>query len=1223
MKIIAGQRCFCRCTAWLALFFWLFMVALLSACSSGGGGDEPAADGDDDSVADTVAPTAVLSVTDAAGVPLSNGRIAYGDDFILSGEGSTDAGGGSVVSYRWTAATAPVGPFANGGTVTSANDRLTVDASTTPVPEGDQIYRLVVEDDSGNLSTPEEVQVTVFAPNEPPLAVMTLSRVSGFAPLTVNFDGSGSSDSDGTIVSYAWDFGDGSVASTEAVTHTYITPGSYSVGLTVTDDGAAVGGVDPRPQVEVLAAPVVTITPATASVDPGGTQQFSASVTGTSNGAVSWHLVDSGCGTLDADGLFSAGSPASSCSNTVQAVSLADNRVSAMATVSVATCTNATFSVNETSDVADINPGDKICDDGNGRCTLRAAVDEANACRGANTINLPAGTYLLRLGQLTITDELAINGAGAAATIIDGNDADRIFGVAPNLAAVALSDLTLANGLVSNRGPALYLGGNTPMRVERTVIRDNVADYWGCAVNLAQNAELVLIDSSILRNRCDGTNPGGSAIMMDAGVDLTIRASTIAYNGPAGGGNGVIMEWSHGENPISVSIENSTIVGNQGTAIKATNWVTVDIKNSTITNNDEGIRVESGHGGASIVNIGNSILYANARNCFINSGTLASTGHNIDSRSSCGFTATGDQTNTDPKLGALVDNGGATQTRGLLAGSPALNAADNGDCLVSDQTGSLRDDGQCDIGAYEGEVAQVSCIGSPLLVTSTLDAVDANMGDGVCDDGNGNCTLRAAVQEANACIGHDVIDLAAGIYLLTQGGSGEDAAASGDVDISDNLEIRGAGSGSTSVEGGALGDRLFQVLNEATTSFDGLTLKGVDIVSGVAGGAIWSSGDLRISNVVLSGNRAGNGAAIYAANGSSVSVTDSILSFNDGLGSGAAIYVDMNTSLDISGSTLTANTLPYEYGHRGAAVFAGRGARVTINATTIDNNAAGYAQSLWASGGVTLNLTDSTVSNSSTATVGVMGEKDATINIVRSTISGNKGGGVRMQDFESTLTLIDSTVRDNEVHGLGSFRADGAGASIVGLFTISGSTFSGNRIVNGGFGGTGDGAGLYMEGRGTITNSTFSGNVNGGQYGRGGAIAGSGDLTVANATFVNNFTSTGEGDNINFSGLLTLGHSIFADGDCVVGSLVSNEINIDRGSRCASAHDMINTSAKLGPLADNGGPTLTHAPGVGSPAIDGGSESNCPATDQRGFRRPRDGNVDGYSACDIGAVEVQ
>ena len=70
------------------------------------------------------------------------------------------------------------------------------------------------------------------------------------------------------------------------------------------------------------------------------------------------------------------------------------------------------------------------------------------------------------------------------------------------------------------------------------------------------------------------------------------------------------------------------------------------------------------------------------------------------------------------------------------------------------------------------------------------------------------------------------------------------------------------------------------------------------------------------------------------------------------------------------------------------------------------------------------------------------------------------------------------------------------------------------------------------------------------------------------------------------------------------------------------ATDQILTAPLLGLLSDNGGPTLSHLPLVGSPAIDMGDPISCPATDQRGFSRPRDGDANGSVICDAGAIEV-
>ena len=86
------------------------------------------------------------------------------------------------------------------------------------------------------------------------------------------------------------------------------------------------------------------------------------------------------------------------------------------------------------------------------------------------------------------------------------------------------------------------------------------------------------------------------------------------------------------------------------------------------------------------------------------------------------------------------------------------------------------------------------------VVDTSVDAVDATPGDGLCATTVGACALRAAVQEANALGGPDAIVLPAGTYLLTLAGPGEDAGAAGDLDVREALAIDGAGSATTVID---------------------------------------------------------------------------------------------------------------------------------------------------------------------------------------------------------------------------------------------------------------------------------------------------------------------------------------------------------------------------------------------------------------------------------------
>ncbi|NIO68304.1 MAG: hypothetical protein GTN71_04430, partial [Anaerolineae bacterium] len=109
------------------------------------------------------------------------------------------------------------------------------------------------------------------------------------------------------------------------------------------------------------------------------------------------------------------------------------------------------------------------------------------------------------------------------------------------------------------------------------------------------------------------------------------------------------------------------------------------------------------------------VAYNGTANC---SGGLTSNGYNLDSGNTCGFSATGDQQNTDPLLGPLADNGGDTLTHALLGGSPAI---DKGTCvagITTDQRGVTRPQGDdCDMGAYE-YVQEGEAVYLPLIMRS-------------------------------------------------------------------------------------------------------------------------------------------------------------------------------------------------------------------------------------------------------------------------------------------------------------------------------------------------------------------------------------------------------------------------------------------------------------------------------------------------------------------------
>lgn len=151
-------------------------------------------------------------------------------------------------------------------------------------------------------------------------------------------------------------------------------------------------------------------------------------------------------------------------------------------------------------------------------------------------------------------------------------------------------------------------------------------------------------------------------------------------------------------------------------------------------------------------------------------------------------------------------------------------------------------------------------------VDTPVDARDTNAGDGQCETAANECSLRAAIEESNALFGPDRINLPSGTYALSFGGTNDDVAARGDLDILDDLEIRGAGRDTTVVDG--LGDdRVFQVPSAALDTvarLSDITIRGgfVGSSSGVTGGGIDSHGRLTLARCVVADNTAIIGAGV-------------------------------------------------------------------------------------------------------------------------------------------------------------------------------------------------------------------------------------------------------------------------------------------------------------------------------------------------------------------------
>lgn len=259
--------------------------------------------------------------------------------------------------------------------------------------------------------------------------------------------------------------------------------------------------------------------------------------------------------------------------------------------------------------------------------------------------------------------------------------------------------------------------------------------------------------------------------------------------------------------------------------------------------------------------------------------------------------------------------------------------------------------------------------------------------------------------------------------------------------------------------------------------------------------------------------------------------------------------------------------------------------------------------------------------------------------------AGAEGGGVYSA---GPLTIRESVIRDNRANVLGgtvSGYASGGGVIAYGAVTIDRSTINGNMAEAVGEGGNHAGAlggGLYAVGPAIVDRSTISGNtvLSSGSLtteARGGGLRAK-ELTLTSSTVTGNSLlsiGTNTGANIHLSGASLIRNTIVAnpigagESCSTEGAMLgSGGFNLDEDGSCGfgEGSDVAGVDPLLGPLADNGGTTPTHALFAGSIAVDRGNSFGATA-DQRGLSRPSDfttiSNTEGGDGSDIGAFELQ
>ena len=475
--------------------------------------------------------------------------------------------------------------------------------------------------------------------------------------------------------------------------------------------------------------------------------------------------------------------------------------------------------------------------------------------------------------------------------------------------------------------------------------------------------------------------------------------------------------------------------------------------------------------------------------------------------------------------------------------------------------------------------------------------------------GTGGCfpTITAAVSVA-----------AAGDTILVAGGSPYFERLT----IDKSLNLIGEGAASTIIDGAEIG-QVIRITFAVTVTLTGLTIRhgqsGPGYLADQSGGGIHNElARLTLNNVVVSNNQTGGGAGCCGGNGGGISNDQGNLTLNHTIVSG-----------NITGTPLGDNS-PNSSGGSGGdggGIYNFRG-RVTLNDSTVSGNVTGagafgnFSGGHGGFGGGIATNQGTLILNRTTIRANVTGNGSN-----GGTHDGNGGAGGGIYDFlASPLTLNDSTISDNQTGtgatGGGTNGASGSGAGLYidgspafnRVITIGNSTISGNLTGHGQFGNDGgDGGGIFDSRTNTVSliNVTLAYNsVDADQI--GGAIANNGGTVyVKNSLLAHNHNAFGVDNITDCSGtVISLGNNVMMEPDCTMLP----------GATGTPTDQFYVRGTLLAPLADNGGPTFTHALTLGSIAIDAADNVACSPTDQRGFPRPVFGGM--ALACDVGAFEL-
>lgn len=939
----------------------------------------------------------------------------------------------------------------------------------------------------------------------------------------------------------------------------------------------------------------ISITPATASVGAGGTQQFTAAVTNTTNIAVTWTASGGTISGTDATVMWTA--PVASGSYTVTATSVADASRTAVATVTVTpvqivvtpgaselwrgepiTMTAAVTGTENTGLTWTASCGTIS---GNGLSVTYTAPESVTPCTVTarstvdNTKFATATTMVRsawRVASLTDTDDGActymhcsLREAITVANAQPNVDTIRIVNstagtITLNSALPAVSNplhiigpgvnlLTVnANGSVASPRRGFLFGGNWTGSLRGLTVRGGVYAE-GAGVALDNGVNMTLADVRVVDNEAINGHGGGMSVVTNSHAQLVrvvIDSNRTSGTNQPGGGmtitNGAVVTMSGG------SVSDNTVNNGWGGGIRV---LSASLVLDTVTVRRNRVLDGSGQGGG--------ILAEGV--------TTSLTLHGSTIQQNTGLTDGGGiialNTAALAIVNSVVDANSATAGGGIVAGNVA-NMTMTGS-TVRNNISSTRAGGLFLWGT------SVANIGSSII---RLNKALETGGGGLYLQNTVIAKLTATVVDSNR---------AEGPISDAQGGGGVWAGAG------TRLEITGGSIGYNFTQFGW-------------------------------GGAIFAfTNTVILTDVTARNNNTGGAGGAYAFQAQSmVTMTGGAVRDNISVvGSGGGMILRGSTA-NITNTEFTGNVCEL----RGGAIQMYEASNATLNNVTVTNNECkGDGGGIGSYGESVLTMTNGLVDNnrSINATGGGIGRSSTgALTITGTRISNNRsqtqGGGLQVGGT-ATSTFRNVTISGNTaVAGGGGGMTIGGAASLIENSTISGNTSAG----------TGGGIFSASTANTTVRNSTLSGNA--GTI--GGGIGATGVALLQSVTIVGN-TATGFGGGIGSNGtgnvtavnvLLSGNTQAAVAQNCGTesgGVITSTGGNLSNDATCAAftkPTDKANTASGVNPtLANNGGPTFTHALQEGSAAINAGVPASCPVADQRGFTR--------QGACDIGAFE--